>query len=77
MVRRSSASTYTCLVRGPTSGRDDARPFLLKRRRAVQVDAPLPKSDFILQLQITISKIGTPSDLEGRPSLYAESWRDV
>ena len=34
-------------------------------------------TDFILQPQITIIKTGTPSDLEGRPSLYAGSWRDV
>ena len=29
MVRRSSSSTYTYLVRVPASGREDARPFLL------------------------------------------------
>ena len=33
----------------PRTGREDARPFLLK---SSQVDAPLPKSDFILQPQI-------------------------
>jgi hypothetical protein len=69
MVRRSSSSTYTYLVRVPASGREDARPFLLKCGRAVQVDAPLPRSDFILQPQITIIKIDTPGALEGRPSL--------
>ena len=66
MVRRSSSSTYTYLVRVPASGREDARPFLLK---SSEVDAPLPRSDFILQPQITIIKIVTPGDLEGRPSL--------
>ena len=29
------------------------------------------------QIICTIIKIGTPGDLEGRPSLYAGSWRDV
>jgi hypothetical protein len=50
------------LVRGiiiatSASGREDARPFLLK---SSEVDAPLPRSDFILQPQITIIKIDTP-----------------
>ena len=43
----------------------------------VLVNTPLPRSDFILQPQITIIKIDTPGALEGRPSLQAGSWRDV
>ena len=37
--------------------------------QCMQVDTPLSRSDFILQPQITIIKIDTPGDLEGRPSL--------
>jgi hypothetical protein len=34
--------------------------------KSSEADAPLPKSDFILQPQIKIIKIVTPGDLEGR-----------
>ena len=70
MVRRSSSSTYRYAPVRVPSVEDHS---CMKCGRAVHVDAPLPRSDFILPPQITIIKIDTPGNLEGRPSLYAGS----